>query len=375
MLKVLRPNNNVIQKRDDQTYNQISEFTGRSDNFIALSNSHLLETGIGFVVNDVILKADSSGINQTNLKTQVPRINGYLQDHVTLPGAIDFKFGFRADFPVNLQKVFIQPRISTSIKATDFVKFNAALGVYNQFISKSSVVDEQGNYRYIWTACDNIDVPVLSAVHLVVGSSYHQNDFTFSVEAYVKRTDGLTRFVKKNQVLKNLIYKGEGRSVGIDFFVKKDFRGHSAWISYTLSKTEEKFDYSDGRYLLSRLNKYRPAPQDQRHELKAAAIFNIKPFSFSANYVFGSGFPLNSGTILKPNFIEPDYNRVDVAVNYRFNIGKVAGETGISILNLFDSQNIRYSNFEKVPVDQATSLNIYAEAVSFSPRLSLRLFY
>lgn len=375
ILKVVRPNNSVILKRDDRTYNQISEFNGRADNFIALSNSHRLETGVGFAVNDVELKADSSGINQTNLKTQVPRINGYLQDHVTLPGAIDFKFGFRADFPVNLQKVYIQPRISTSIKATDFVKFNAALGVYNQFISKSSVVDEQGNYRYIWTACDNIDVPVLRAVHLVVGSSYHQNDFTFSVEAYVKRTDGLTRFVKKNQVLKNLIYKGEGRSVGIDFFVKKDFKGHSAWISYTLSKTEEKFDYSDGRYLLSRLNRYRPAPQDQRHELKAAAIFNIKPFSFSANYVFGSGFPLNNGTILKPNFIEPDYNRVDVAVNYRFNIGKVAGETGISILNLFDSQNIRYSNFEKVPVDQATSLNIYAEAVPFSPRLSLRLFY
>jgi len=375
MLKVVRPNNSVILKRDDRTYNQISEFTGRADNFIALSNSHLLETGVGFVVNDVELKADSSGINQTNLKTQVPTINGYLQDHVTLSGAIDFKFGFRADFPVNLHKAYIQPRISTSLKATDFIKFNAAAGVYNQFISKSSVVDEQGNYRYIWTACDNIDVPVLRAVHLVVGSSYHQNDFTFSVEAYVKHTDGFTRFIKKNQVLKSLIYKGEGRSMGLDFFVKKDFKGHSAWISYTLSKTEEKFDYSDGRFLLSRFNTYRPAPQDQRHELKVAAIFNIKPFSFSANYVFGSGFPLNSGTILKPNYIEPDYNRLDIAVNYRFNIGKVAGETGISILNLFDSQNIRYSNFEKVPVDQSTSLNIYSEAVPFSPRLSLRLFY
>ena len=375
MLQVVRPNKSVILKRDDRTYNQISEFTGRSDNFVALSNSHLLETGVGFAVNDVELKADSSGINQTNLKTQVPRINGYLQDHVTLPGGVDIKFGFRADIPFNLHKVYIQPRFSTSIKVTDFVKFNAALGVYNQFISKSSVVDEQGNYRYIWTACDNIDVPVLRAVHLVVGSSYHQNDLTFSVEAYYKRTDGLTRFIKKNQILKNLIYQGEGRSMGLDFFVKKDFKGHSAWISYTLSKTEERFDYSDGKYLLSRLNMFRPAPQDQRHELKAAVIFNIKPFSFSANYVFGSGFPLNSGTILKPNYIEPDYNRADVAVNYRFRIGKVAGETGISILNLFDSQNVRYSNFEKVPVDQFNSLNIYSEAVPFSPRLSLRLFY
>lgn len=375
ILKVVRPNNTVIFKRDDQTFNQISEFSGRADNFISLSKSHMLETGIGFAMNDVKLKADSSGINQTNLKTQLSRLNGYLQDHITLAGEIDIKFGFRADIPFNLHKVYIQPRISTSIKVSDNVKFNAALGIYNQFISKSSVVDEQGNYRYIWTACDNIDIPVLRAGHFVVGSSYHENDFTFSVEAYIKHTDGLTRFIKKNQILKSLIYKGEGRSIGLDFFVKKDFSGHSAWISYTLSKTEEKFDFTDGRYLLSRFNRYRPAPQDQRHELKAAVIFNIKSLSFSANYVFGSGFPLNSGTILKPNFIEPDYNRMDVAVNYRFNIGKVAGETGLSVLNLFNSQNIRYSNFEKVPVDQSTSLNIYSEAVPFSPRLSLRLFY
>ncbi len=364
----IRLNNTVVLRRDNLTRNQISEFTGRADNFISLSASHLLETGIGFDMNNVGLKADSSGFNQTNIKTEVARINGYVQDHITLPGEIDLKFGFRGDVPFNLNKVYIQPRISASIKVTDFVKLNAAWGIYNQFISKSSVIDDQGNYRYIWTTCDNADVPVLRAVHWVAGSSYHQNDFTISVEAYLKQTSGLTRFININQKFRDQIYKGEGRSYGVDFFVKKDYKGHSAWISYTLSKTEEKFPYFPQ-------SDFRLAPQDQRHELKVAVLVNIKPFSFSANYVFGSGFPLNNGTILNPDYFEPDYNRFDVAVNYRFNIGKVAGETGISVLNLFDSKNIRYSNFEKVPVDQSTSLNIYSEAVPFSPRLSLRLYY
>ncbi|MCX6238675.1 MAG: TonB-dependent receptor plug domain-containing protein [Bacteroidia bacterium] len=366
--KVVSTNNIIIVKRDEQTYNQISEFSGRADNFVSLSPSHRLENGIGFEMNNVGLRADSSGVTQTNLKTQVYRMNGYLQDHITLPGEVDIKFGFRADIPFNLNKIYIQPRLSTSIKVTDFIKLNAALGIYNQFISKSSVVDEQGNYRYIWTACDNKDVPVLRAVHWVLGSSYHQNDFTFSVEAYLKNTDGLTRFIRKSQRFKDLIYRGEGRSYGLDFFVKKDFRGHSAWISYTLSKTEERFSYFS-QY------QFRAAAQDQRHELKAAVIFNVKPFSFSANYVFGSGFLFNNGTATKPDYINPDYNRMDVAVNYRFNIGKVAAETGLSVLNLFNSKNIRYSNFEKVPSDQSTTLNIYSEAVPFSPRLSLRLFY
>jgi hypothetical protein len=366
--KVERANNEIVVLRDDKTHNQISEFSAKADNFISLSRSHLLENGIGFEMNNVGLRADSSGITQTNLKTQVYRINGYLQDHITLPGEVDIKFGFRADLPFNIKKIYIQPRLSLSIKVADFIKVNAAMGIYNQFISKNSVVDDQGNYRYIWTACDNIDVPVLRAVHWVVGGLYQKNDFTFSVEAYLKHTDGLTRYIRRSQRFNDFIYRGEGRSYGLDFFVKKDFGTHSAWISYTLSKTDERFSYFP-KY------EFRAAAQDQRHELKAAVIFNVKPFSFSANYVFGSGFLFNNGTNAKPVYIDPDYNRMDVAVNYRFNVGKVACETGVSILNLFNSKNIRYSNFERVPTDQSTTLNIYSEAVPFSPRVSLRLFY
>ncbi len=368
-IQSIQPKNNFfVQIANDQTYNSIAEYSGHVDNFIKLSQSHMLETGLGFVQNVVGLKADSSGVNRTNQQTQVGRLGGYLQDHISLPGAIEFKFGLRAEFPFNLQKIYLQPRLSASVKISDYIKFNAAWGVYNQFISKSSVVDNQGNYRYIWTSCNNQQIPVLMAVHSVVGSTYHNGDFTFSIEAYSKSTDGLTRFINEDQKYSDLIYKGKGRSYGLDFFVKKDFNGHSAWVSYTLSKTEEKFSYFS-------TNEFQPAPQDQRHELKLAVLFNVKPFNFSANYVFGSGFPLNNGTIVHPVFINPDYNRIDVAVNFRFDIGKVAAETGLSLLNLFNSKNIRYSNFEKVPVDQSNTLNIYSQAVPFSPRLSLRLFY
>ena len=133
-----------------------------------------------------------------------------------------------------------------------------------------------------------------------------------------------------------------------------------------MSKTEEKFPY----FLK---NEWERSPQDQRHELKGAVLVNIKPFCLSANYVFGSGFPLNAGTILRPKYFEPEYNRLDVAAIYRFHIKKVMGETGISIMNVFNTQNIRYSNFEKVPLDQTNTVNIYSEAVPFTPRLTLKL--
>ena len=359
------PDGSTVVRLDNQTRNRISEVNGRIDNNFKWSKSHVLETGFGFAINNALLTADSSGIRQTNFQIRAERINGFVQDHMTLSGQIDLKVGMRADLPINLGKLYAQPRISASFKLSEYFKLNAAWGVYNQFISKSSVLDESGNYKYIWTACDNQNVPVLTSVHWVLGSTFNKNDLTVSIEPYYKKTDGLTRFLKKSQKYKDLIYKGDGRDYGIDFFIRKDYRGHSAWISYTLSKSEERFSYFPN-------GDYRPSPMDQRHEIKTALIINLKPVFLSANYVFGSGFLLNNGTFAQPIYVSTNYNRLDVAANVRFNIGKISGETGLSILNVLDTKNIRYSNFEKVPVNQSVSVNIYQEAVPFSPRLNLR---
>ncbi len=353
-------------RRNMMTYNSIREYSARLDNRITLNRSNQVEAGAGIVFNEVGLRADSSGINRTSINKESKRFNAYVEDHLSLAGNLNFTFGARGDYPVSLGKIYLQPRLSASLGITDAFRINLAWGKYNQFIAKSSLLDNLGNYRYFWTNADNKDVPVLSAEHWVAGSSFRKNNLTLSLEGYYKKTDGLTRFININQNVGNAVFQGEGRSYGIDLFVKKDYKGHSAWISYSLSKTEERFPY----FLK---DEYQRAPQDQRHELKTAVILNFKPFCFSANYIIGSGFPLNTGTILNPILFEPDYNRLDIAFILRFHISKVMGETGISLLNVFDSKNIRYSNFEQVPVDQTNSLYVYSEAVPFSPRVTLKL--
>lgn len=352
--------------KDNLTSNSIKEYSASIDNWITLNKSNQIEAGGGFILNEVGLEVDSSGINQTSMNEESKRFNAFIQDHIALAGNINITCGLRGDYPTNLAKLYLQPRFSASIGISEVVRVNAAWGKYNQFIAKSSVLDNLGNYRYIWTNANNKDVPVLDAEHWVVGSSYKKNDFTLSIEGYYKSTKGLTRFININQNIQNTIFQGDGRSYGLDLFIKKDFKGHSAWISYTLSKTEERFPYFIK-------DEYMRAPQDQRHEIKTAILLNVKPFYFSANYIFGSGFPINTGTILNPKIFEPDYNRLDIALILKFQWKKLMGETGISILNVFDSKNIRYSNFERVPLDQINTINIYSEAVPFSPRLTLKL--
>jgi hypothetical protein len=131
-----------------------------------------------------------------------------------------------------------------------------------------------------------------------------------------------------------------------------------------LSKVEELFNYQPNK-------NYRRAPQDQRHEIKLAALINLDPFYFSANYVFGSGFPAG---IFSLSGYEDNYNysRLDASIIYKFLERKLKGETGISILNVLNTQNLKYENFELIPAFQTSSINIYTEAIPFTPTLYLK---
>lgn len=153
--------------------------------------------------------------------------------------------------------------------------------------------------------------------------------------------------------------------------MKKDFGRHSVWASYSLSKAQERLANSGqllGEYVL--------APHDQRHELKVAALFNIRKFYLSANYVYGSGLQL-----LKEKFAdEVDdiyYSRVDASVTYKFAIKKKLNcETGVSVINVFDTQNLKLDNLKRIKISpEYGDITIYSNAVPFSPTLFLKMVF
>ncbi|HDO28191.1 MAG TPA: TonB-dependent receptor [Bacteroidetes bacterium] len=355
--------NYTAQLSDKKTKNLVSELTLRNDNRFALGKYHILETNEGLVYNHVVLKEDTFNVKSVDIESFAQRFFVSVQDYMALGKKVIFKPGLRLTYAFNLNKLFADPRLSLSVQLGEHWKFNAAWGVYHQYITKSSVVDEMGNYRFIWAIANNVDVPVLSATHFVLGLSLHQKGWTFSMEPYYKRVYGITRYFFSQKYLWQGILVGDSKMYGVDFFLQKDFKGHSAWISYSLGKTEERFtDLPD--------DSYHRAPQDQQHEIKAALLLNFDPFYFSTNYVYGSGFPYAP----YPYNQEKDltYNRWDVSFIYKFLNRKVVGEGGLSILNVLNTQNIKYTNFQRIPASQTNSINIYAEAIPFTPTLFLK---
>jgi hypothetical protein len=344
---------NIIFNNENLRETYIDEVDIRIDHKQPLSGHHTLEFGGGVIFDKVKFREDTSGIEIVNSLVSTPIFQWYGTDIIHLGKRVILRPGVRVDYPFNISKLFFQPRISLTIDATDHIRINSSTGRYNQFMALNSVIDESGNYRYLWTVCDNDKIPVLSSNHYVTGISYSLNDFEISAEGYFKSTSGLTRYVNLRN--ERNIYEGKSRSIGFDVFVKKELNGSTFWISYSLSRTEEYFPYfiSDN---------YRRALHDQLHEIKLAGIIDLEPFYLSGNWVYGSGFYVPNPFMNNIQSGKP-YNRVDVSAVYRLSKKKYLFDAGISLLNVFNTENIKYSNFTRISVNVSSQFSIHAEAV------------
>jgi hypothetical protein len=348
------------------TENKVDEMSINAEHTFSFQNGHHLIFGAGAINNNVTLVRNSFDEPIINLKSNSPRIVGFVQDELPLGKSVDLNSGLRFIYSTAINKVYVEPRISASVRVNDEIKLNAAWGLYNQFMSKTSIVDSALNYAWFWINSNAADIPVLHAQHWVGGLSYNKNGLIVSGEVFYKTTDGLTRFYNGGRQFRQGFYIGDAKSKGLDVFVKKEYKQHMAWISYTLSNTEEHFPF----YVRE---KYRPAPHHQKHELKFAGIVNFKSFWFSTNYVYGSGFErFNFETDQQIDRDKP-YNRLDVALVHRFRPGKVNAELGLSVLNVLNTENVKYSNLRRTSVDDVSLVSIYADAVPFTPTLFLNI--
>jgi hypothetical protein len=356
----------------DQSNNEIVQVDNETDessvkivHHVSLINGIQLDLGLDFQQNNVLLYRKEEGQDLIDLNGLSEKYTGFVQGTIPVNKKLIAKPGLRAIYENETGQLFYEPRLIASYNLFETVKLNAAWGQYHQFISKTSFVDNNLNYSWFWTVSDGKTIPALNAQHWVGGISYNKNDFLLSVEGYLKKTDGITRYYNETLETGEGFYSGKSRSYGIDFYLKKEYKKNVAWVSYTLSKVEENFTFDPS-------NRYRLAPHDQRHELKFAGIYNWKSLYFSANYVYGSGFEIMKSFNDDDTSI-PFYSRLDAAVVYKFSKGKVYGNLGLSVLNVLNRANIKYSNLRRVESSTSEIVNVHSEAIPFTPSLFLKL--
>ncbi len=371
--------NLLVNEFDRKTTNSIKEKKVKLQSVYRFKKNHSLELGAQLINNTTGFEEDSSSIQTLLNKESETYYTVNVKDVISLKNK-QIKIGVRTSYLPYLNETFVEPRLSFSHNIGKSFKYNLAWGIYKQFLVKASIIDEYGNYSYNWIIADNEKTPVLNSNHFVGGISYGKNDFFVSLDGFYKTTLGLTRYFRFNlsqgqnsgngqqglkQFFDNGIFEGDAYSYGFDFYTKYNFSGHTLWLSYTWSKSLEHFQYM-------KTDDYLFAPQDQRHEIKLASIFNFDPIYLSANYVFGSGFLETPYAQLISDTRIP-YSRLDISGTYRLKTKYFGSEFGVSILNVLDTQNQKISNFEKVPLTETSSASIYFEAVPFTPTLFLKI--
>ncbi len=365
----------IFVSKENRTTNKALENSVRSENIIFNKNGYNFEFGGGIYFNRTEIWNNNDYTDNSNLDTLnlTENFRAYLLAQQSFPITKKLKLiaGVRGNHIFNSKTVFVEPRVSISVNFSDAIKAHASGGLFNQIMYKIATVDNDNNYSYLWTT-SNDNTKGLSATHWVAGVNYSKNNFAVNIEGYYKHTDNLSRRyysqTENNENVRNeyVSYQGNARTYGIDTYIRKDFGYNTIWASYTLSKAEEQLSVNN-----EPLPDYSPAPHDQRHEFKIASLINIKDFFISTCYVYGSGMD-----ILKEMFDTQtglEYNRVDLAVTYNFHWKKMTVETGISVLNLFDTQNLTPRNVKTINVSEEISpIKVYTDAVPFTPMFFLK---
>lgn len=323
---------------EQRFYNNVREVSIKGDHSFPALQYHQLSLGVNLTHN-------SSKINHgiierfADIEQYSNRFGFYLKDELSLFKGLLIRLGIRADLPLqNKTQLYIQPRIEAIFSPSNAWKINLAHGVYNQFITETTLVDFYRNYTYHWSLTNGQYHTVPQATHTVLGLSGRYQYWNCRVEGYYKRIKNTLQYWSNsnNKIIETSF--GKTYNYGLDVKLGAHYKNQQIWLAYTLSKSEVQFD------------KNKPitrAPQDQRHEFKVAGMFNWKQFFLSANYVYGSGFP-NIHNLTSNKNIRP-YSRLDVGGLYRFKVKELSIDFGCSVLNVLNTYNIQYNNLANFP--------------------------
>lgn len=318
----------------------------------------------------------------------------YLNDDWNVSKRIAISVGLRMPsfFRGTTNYTRLEPRVSGRYVLSANSSLKASYTIMNQFLhlvpnSTASLPTD------IWIASGATVLPQASQ-QFALGwfRNSADNMYEFSIEGYVKEMRNQVLFKEGTQlstssdIEQNLVF-GNGKSAGLEFFVRKNTGHLTGWISYTLSKTTQKFDQ------LNKGLKF-PFSYDRRHNLAVVGSYELSPkWTVSGNFTFYTGRPytlpvgkvqIDEGSTLY-NSIYSDYksrndyrlrayHRLDVSVTYRkpkkWFKKQVDTEWVFSAYNIYSRLNPYFvytttDDFTRQPVAREVSLLPIIPSVSY----------
>ena len=163
------------------------------------------------------------------------------------------------------------------------------------------------------------------------------NEFEISLEGYYKTAKNVIDFktgaqLLLNETIETEVLQGDGKAYGVEFLARKNSGRLNGWLSYTYSRSLQKFD---SEFSEERINNgdFFPSNYDKPHDVSLIANYKFtRRYSVSANFVYQTGrpvtYPIGTFRFNNADFVAysdrnefriPDYFRLDLGVNIEGN--------------------------------------------------------
>ena len=255
--------------------------------------------------------------------------------------------------------VTLEPRLSANFRAGPVASFKISFNRMSQYVHLLSNTTSESPTD-VWIPSSPIVKPqFVNQFAAGYFRNFKENEWETSAEVYYKGMKNQIDYkngadILLNELVESQLDFGQGRSYGLELFIKKNRGDFHGWVSYTLARSERKFENINH-------GKFYPAKQDRIHDISIVGIFDLNDrLSFSGTWVYNTGnavtFPSGKYAIEgktvnyyteRNGYRMPPYHRLDLSATC-INKKKRNFESSwnFSIYNVYARKNAYAINFQ-----------------------------
>jgi hypothetical protein len=343
---------------------------------LALHNYDILYSDI---YNEALEKDPYAGKDITSIEASL-----YFQSESRFTDKLSANLGGRLYY-FNSQKLLrFEPRIAVSYQLDQDLIIKGAYAIANQFLHLIVRNDITLPTDLWYPSTKNIQPSKATQYVFGFESYWFDRNYIFTVEGFYKAMKELYEFKNApelnpfNDSIEDQFTTGQGEAYGMEFFVNKTKGRFSGWIGYTLSWSVRQFDELNG-------GKKYYSKYDRRNDFSLVLSYRLlDDLNLGLTWIYANGQrytlppsqfifePIGTGGNEEVQYYYtginttkfPDYHKLDLNVNYSFNISNTDFEAYVNIYNVYNRHNAfaqyvvleKNDNGEEVPVVKRITL-------------------
>ncbi|MUP47030.1 TonB-dependent receptor [Gramella sp. BOM4] len=277
-----------------------------------------------------------------------------------------------------------EPRLALAYTLNDHTSIKASYNRMAQYLHLISNTSSPTPLDVWAPSGPYIKPQVLDQYALGYFKNIDNRNYSLEVEGFYKQIDNRIDYIDganliANNAVERIVLNGEGRAYGMEVLFRKNKGKLTGWLSYTLSKSEQRTPGRTPEEIGINNGQWYNANFDKPHDLSLTATYELnKKWQFNANFIYQTGlattFPnaqYEYEGITIPVYGErnsdrlPDYHRLDLSATLTPKKNKnrdFQSSWNFGVYNVYNRMNANSISFRENPdtnMNEAVRLSLF----------------